>query len=168
MDPLTIALIGSAAIDIIGGIFSGNARRRYADALVREGDRLANDAIDRGREVLARYQIDLSQVMGTQRATFAAQGVDASFGTAAAIARETALFGERDIATIRANAMREARGIRAAARGQAAGQRAQATQDYFGAAASAGWSLYNLRRARVPSSQPAGVTYDAGYGPPMG
>lgn len=145
----TLLLVGSTALSAGSAIASGRANRRYANDLVKEGDRLADDALERGEETADRYRMDLAQLLGAQRASAAASGVDVDFGSAAAIRSETERFGKIDMAQIRENAMREAMGLRRDARAGARQARGQATAQFagaFGTVLAGGanaWDLYN-------------------------
>jgi hypothetical protein len=152
-----ILAVASAASSIFGSISGGNAARRAANASVEEGDRLAEDAIRRGQETARRYQIDLGQLLGTQRARLAAANVDLNQGSAAMLRDQTERTGEEELALIRENARREAFGLRRAGRNQALGLRAQASAQYgqafesvldFGANA---WKLYQGSRTTMRS-----------------
>lgn len=150
-----ILAIASAASSVFGSISGANAARRQANASIAEGDRLAEEAIRRGTEMARRYQVDLGQLLGTQRTRMAASGVDVTQGTAAAVAGETARIGEEELTLIRENARREAFGLRQAGRNQALGLRAQASAQYgqafesvlnFGANA---WEMYRGSRTTM-------------------
>lgn len=123
---LELLALGSA----VGNVLSGRALRRGANAAIAEGDRLADDATARGEELARRYGIDLAQLLGTQRAIGAAQGLDTNQGTLAAIRSDTERIGGEELALIRENARREAFGLRQSGRNQAIGLRAQATGAY--------------------------------------
>jgi hypothetical protein len=57
-------------------------------------------------------------VIGTQRAEFAAQGVDVGSGSAVDVQKDTAYQGEIDALTLRTNAAREAWGYTVEAQGE--------------------------------------------------
>lgn len=149
-------LIASAVLSAGSSVAGGVAQRRAARGAEREGRRLAEDALARGEEGVARYRDDLSQLLGAQTVGAAAQGIDPNQGSAAQIREQTEAIGEEDIATIRLNAMREARGIRSQAGAQAQQLRA-ASIGSFGQAGSTllttgvdAWSSWN--RGRVTQS----------------
>lgn len=77
----------------------------YADAA-------ANDSIKRGGVAEDQQRLQTKAAIGTQRAGFAANGVDVNSGSAANIQDDTAQLGEFDALTIRNNAAREAWGYR--------------------------------------------------------
>jgi hypothetical protein len=154
---LELLAVASALSSIGGNIARGRAARRGANASVAEGERLADDAIARGEELARRYNLDLAQLIGRQRVAGAAQGLDLSQGSLAAIQSDTARIGALDVETIRENARREAFGLRQAGKNQALALRSQATSQYaqafanvldFGANA---WAYQNRRASRVPS-----------------
>lgn len=75
----------------------------------------AQDAEKRGSVDADRYRRQVTQMIGSQRAGFAAGGIDVNSGTAAEIQDDTAAFGEFDALTIANNAAREAWGYRVGA-----------------------------------------------------
>lgn len=77
------------------------------------------DAIERGEESIFAFRGDSKRLLGRQRAIMAARGVDVTQGDARDIAQETRDFIERDVKTLRRNAMREARALRSGANSQA-------------------------------------------------
>jgi hypothetical protein len=83
--------------------------------------RRPTDAIARGAEAEGRSRSQTKQILGTQRAGYAGQGVDVGTGSAVDVAADTTALGELDAMTIRNNAKREAYGYQV----QAAGFRAQ-------------------------------------------
>lgn len=137
MGVVSTIMIAGAAISAGSQIAAGVGARRHARGVEREGERLADDARARGLETESNYRMDLAQLLGTQRTNMAAQGIDTTFGSAAALRAETERFGALDVETIRANTAREARGITANARLQARGLRNQA----LGQFAEAGGTL---------------------------
>lgn len=70
----------------------------------------AKDAITRGAEAEDLFRKQLKGVIGSQRASFAAQGIDVDSGSALDVQKDTAYQGELDALTIRANSAREAWG----------------------------------------------------------
>ena len=167
-------IIASTALSAGGQIASGIGARKYASAVEREGARLGRDAVARGEKDVERYAIDLAGLLGAQRTSVAAQGIDVNQGTAAAIRSETEAFGAEDIQTIRENALREAYGLRHGAKVQAQSLRWQAAGQFgsaFGTLLSGGadaWGVYQRGKgAKVAfgSTLPS-VSYGSGYGPP--
>jgi len=70
-----------------------------------------------GKENAQNYKTQIKQLIGSQRASMAAQGIDISSGSALDIQVETAELGALDALTIRNNAFREAAGYRIEAAG---------------------------------------------------
>lgn len=162
MAALTALIIASSALQAGSAIASARGQRRAASDAATEGNRLATDAIARGEEQTNRYGIQLAQVLGRQRAVAGAIGIDASQGSAAQVTAETEKYGAMDVETIRANAMREARGLRQQGQNQAAALRAGATAAYgqaagaLLAAGAEGWDIYQQGRTlRLASAQRA-------------
>lgn len=73
-------------------------------------DAQAQDAIERGHEDESRYRSGVRDLIGSQRAGFAASGVDVGFGSSVDVQADAAFLGELDALTIRNNAAREAWG----------------------------------------------------------
>jgi hypothetical protein len=78
----------------------------------------SKDAITRGQEAEDQFRKQLKGVIGTQRAQFAAQGIDVGTGSAVDVQKDTAYQGELDALTIRTNAAREAWGFTVQAQGE--------------------------------------------------
>lgn len=107
-----------------GGLYSANGYRQAGDASREMGEfnaRIdlikADDAITRGRVTEGNLRSDTRKLIGSQRAGFAASGVDISDtdSTAQNVVNDTTALSEMDAATIRTNAAREAWGYKAAA-----------------------------------------------------
>lgn len=108
MGALTTALVIGAAGQVYGAVAerkAGAANRRFADAQAR-------DVIDAGEFEATRYEQEVSQLLGSQRAIFGASGVDVNQGSAKALRAQTEAIGAEDAAQIRLNAARQAWGIR--------------------------------------------------------
>lgn len=71
----------------------------------------AHDAIDRGKIEQQQHWRKVAQLKGQQQAAMAANGIDTSFGSAALLAEDTAMFGAEDADTIYKNTLREVQGI---------------------------------------------------------
>lgn len=93
---------------------SANAQERYAARVATQNARMENerarDAIERGTKDAQRFQRQAGQEMGQQNAALAANGIDLTFGSAADVRGDTAMFAREDTATIYENAFREAKG----------------------------------------------------------
>lgn len=89
---------------------AAESQARLAEYNAGVSDLLAKDAIDRGEDEARLVGKQVEQVVGSQRATMAANGIDVGFGTAVDLQADTAWQGELDALQIRTNAMREAWG----------------------------------------------------------
>lgn len=155
-----------AVASFVGGVIRGVGEARASRAARREGAALSRDAIDRGEEEVRRFELQLAQLLGSQRTDIAAQGVDTTFGTAKTLRDEAIQFGLEDVATIRLNAQREARGYRARA-DQAADQFAASSAFTFLNAGVDAWSWYRQnQRMTAPAGAPASAA--PGIGGPRG
>lgn len=90
----------------------GNIRSQQLETNARIGELQAKDAESRGKKDSEEYKKKVKLLIGRQRASFAAQGIDPGTGSALDIQLETAEFGAVDALTIRNNAFREATGHR--------------------------------------------------------
>ncbi len=111
-----------AAISLAGGAMGAQGARQagaYAAAQSEQNaqykEAAAVDAEKRGAVQADQYRRQVGQMIGTQRAGFAANGIDVNSGTAAEIQDDTAAIGEFDALTIANNAAREAWGYRVGA-----------------------------------------------------
>ena len=124
MAVLTALAIGSLAVSAYGAIRQGKALKEagkreneaaqsqaeIVDYNADVADVQAKDAIARGQEEEDRYRQGVRTLIGSQRAGFAAQGVDVTQGSAVDVVADTAYLGELDALTIETNAGREAWG----------------------------------------------------------
>lgn len=88
------------------GIFNA----QLAETNARLARLQAEDAIARGEKEAANHKNRVGQMVGSQRAAMAAQGISVDSGSAAQIQAETYAIGDEDARTIRTNAWREAWG----------------------------------------------------------
>jgi hypothetical protein len=126
---LTAALAGtavSAAGQLYGGIKQKGAANAAASAEEQAAESQAQldeynagvaevqavDAQTRGELAVQQIQQQVKQVIGGQRAAFAAGSIDVSSGSAAEVQADAAYLGAIDAATSRNNAAREAWGYR--------------------------------------------------------
>jgi len=121
MAALTAAMIALSAGSAITGAVG---QRQQAGAVERQGqyqskvfgidadlaERQAEDAIARGHEAELKAGRQTKQLIGAQRAAYAAGGVDISSGTPGDIQADTETLGELDQLTIRNNGALEAWG----------------------------------------------------------
>ncbi len=126
---LTLAGVG-AGVQAIGTYRAGRAQGRaaeeagaaerraaessaaLADYNAAVADIQARDATQRGTEEESKFRQGVDVLIGSQRAGFAAAGVDVGFGSAVDVQADAALLGELDALTIRTNAAREAWGYK--------------------------------------------------------
>lgn len=81
---------------------------------------MAEDAIRRGDRAALQHRKKVRQLIGSQRAALAAQGIDVNAGSAMDVQLDTASLGAQDAETIKNNAWREAWGLRSQASGYGA------------------------------------------------
>lgn len=93
----------------------GQYQKTMADINARNANLQAEDAIKRGDKASSDYKKKVNQTVGSQKAAFAAQGIDISSGSAQDIVAETYNIGNLDAITIKNNAYREAMGYRSQA-----------------------------------------------------
>lgn len=118
-NPLTIAM----AAQVAGGLLGANAAKQAGDAESELGQQNAAFARAQARDALRRGAIDeaqlkqqIGQIIGSQRAGFAAGGLALDSGTPMDLALDTERIGAIDVAQIRLNAANEAWGFRTRAR----------------------------------------------------
>lgn len=118
-----IAGVG-AAVSAVGQVKAGNAAKRAGEAAqaasnseaqisdynANVADLQAQDATQRGALDESRFRTTVRATIGSQRAGFAASGVDVGFGSAVDVQADAAKLGELDALQIRSNAAREAWG----------------------------------------------------------
>jgi hypothetical protein len=116
----------SAALGFLGVAASTGGAIAGADAAMRQGDyqkqiydenaRISqiqsDDALRRSEEMAGRVRANARKVQGSQRAAYAAQGIDVNSGSAIDVQDETMTMGEQDAMTVSNNAWREAWGYR--------------------------------------------------------
>lgn len=110
----------SAATSAYGAIQSANATSAAAAAKAQQdknnailAGNAANDATLRGQVAEQQKANQTNQLLGQQRAGFAANGVDPNSGSAVDLQSDVAGNGELDQLTIRSNSAREAAGYQA-------------------------------------------------------
>lgn len=107
------ALAGAGAgFSAMGSMRAGKAQQKMAQYNAQIAEYQAMDALARGRQAEQRLRTDVKGVIGSQRAAFAASGVDINDidSTAVNVQADTAALGEMDALAIRLNAAREAWG----------------------------------------------------------
>lgn len=105
-----VSALGTAA-GTMASMQQASYQARVAERNAQMESEAARDAYDRGTLERQRYQRQVSQQMGAQRAALAANGVDVGYGSAAAVQGDAAMIAAEDIATINKNTEREARGF---------------------------------------------------------
>lgn len=73
---------------------------------------MSEDAIRRGDRAALEHRKKIRQLIGSQRAALAAQGIDVNSGSAMDTQMDTATLGAYDVETIKNNAWREAWGLK--------------------------------------------------------
>jgi hypothetical protein len=112
-----LAMMGaSMGMGLASAKNNAKAQQNVANYNAQISEIQADDAIVRGRKEEMRHRLGVRGMIGSQRAAFAAGGVDVNDGSALDVQMDTARWGEVDAQTIRTNALREAWGYRVAAR----------------------------------------------------
>lgn len=113
------ASIGGAALSILGAYQKSKSDKKAYDyqAQVDQNNAglagmQARDAIQRGEINASNQRIRTAQLIGTQRAAMAANGVALDEGSPLRVLDDTAFMGEKDALTILDNSNREAWAIR--------------------------------------------------------
>jgi hypothetical protein len=116
-EPTTIALVAGMVLTAGAGLYQADAAKKAGEAQNTIAQRNAEledykgkMAVNIGAVAEENHRAKVRQMVGSQRATLAANGVDLGSGTALDLIGETAEFGEADALTIRYNAAREAWG----------------------------------------------------------
>lgn len=94
----------------------GAYQQQIAEMNARASDDLAKDAVERGKTESSLVRNRARQMLGSQRAGYAGQGVEVNSGTALQIQDETYTMGETDALTVKNNAWREAWGYKTQAK----------------------------------------------------
>lgn len=108
-------MAGGTAFSAVGSSKAGKANQRLAEANAAVAEIQAADAIQRGEIEEGIHRTKVKGIIGSQRAAFAAAGVDVNSGSAVDVQADSAKFGELDALTIRTNAAREAWGYKVGA-----------------------------------------------------
>lgn len=91
---------------------AASGQAKYQEGVARNNEilakRAADDARERGRIDEMNQRFKTNQLVGRQRASLAANGVDVGSGSAIDLIQDTFKIGETDALTIRANAERDA------------------------------------------------------------
>lgn len=98
----------SAIVGAVGTYVSVSTNKKVAEHNADIAEIQAQDAIKRGEKDAIKTRQQGNQVLGAQRAAFAARGLDLQAGTAGDLLDQTAFFSLTDQATDRRNAANEA------------------------------------------------------------
>lgn len=90
----------------------GNYQKNQLQFNAQVAELQATDAINRGNKEASTKKRQTKQIIGSQRAALAAQGIEVNEDTASLIQQDTAGLGAEDVQTIKNNAWREAWGYR--------------------------------------------------------
>lgn len=104
------AQLGISAGSAYGQIQQGKMEKRLSNLQADALEMQATDAIARGAWESTRRRRDTLRLVGSQRAGMAAQGLDVSSGSPAAMITESETVGALDALMIKTNAAREAWG----------------------------------------------------------
>ena len=123
----SVAMLAGTAVSAYSQYSSGPSQRALAEKQANYGEQQAQDALARGVEAERRQRLQTRGVIGAQRASLAAQGVDVNEGSALDVQTSAATIGELDVQTIRRHSQLAARRFRVGAadtraRGQIAAQ----------------------------------------------
>ncbi len=119
-DPVTLLAVASAATSAYGAYNQAKAQQQSMNYQAQVNDRNAKVAEFQAQDAEARGQKEsqiarqrASAMMGAQRASLAARGMDLTGGSAQGLLDDTQYFGELDHETIANNTAKEAWSIRA-------------------------------------------------------
>lgn len=111
--------IAEAGIGLVGSYSQSKAEQAQADFEAsglninkKFAEMQAQDALKLGRQSINRTKKEATQLVGSQRAALAAQGVDVNSGSAATIQQDTLTQAELDALTIETNAFKTAFGYK--------------------------------------------------------
>jgi hypothetical protein len=114
--------LGSAASSIVGGFLQAGLIKKQAEIVEQRAQfnyKMANlhadKVIELGDETAREYMQGVSDLVGRQESTFAAQGVKVGVGVSAAIKQQTRAKANENILKIKNNAWNQAFGIKTGA-----------------------------------------------------
>jgi hypothetical protein len=117
-DPVTATIVAATAVTAVGQVQSGMAARaqgRYETNVANQNAALVRnqqaDAI--AKQAQQRVQLDrkYSQLEGSQQVAFAANGIDAGFGSAKQATEDTSMLRGEDAANLNLNQSDEIKGF---------------------------------------------------------
>jgi len=161
-----------SGIGSLAGAFQGKASLNASADLIEKTNAIntkmaelqAKDAIRRGEGEVKKLRQGIQHVVGSQRAAFAAQGIQVDSGSALAVQESTNYVGELDVITLRNNAFREAFGFKL----QAIKQNLKGTIESSTARFNAGNTLLTGGADFFASSFKATQNFKAGATPDRG
>lgn len=103
-------IAGQTANAIVGDKKNAKAAKKLGEANAQIAERQGADALARGDESVAQVGAQERSLTGSQRASYAAQGIDVNSGSAADVVASDQQLSELDKLTIKRNAQREAHG----------------------------------------------------------
>ena len=98
----------ATGINALGAYQQSKVAGDVAARNAKIADMQAEDALRRGENEAAALRRQVAATKSAQRVSLAAKGLDLTYGTAADLQDQTDFFGEYDVATVRANARKEA------------------------------------------------------------
>ena len=108
----SVASVGSGYAQAKAYEMQGDYQRRMGELNAKLSEAQADDALKRGEKAVVQHKKQVKKLIGAQRTSLAAQGVELDSGSALDIQEESAQLGQIDALTIRNNAWREAWGFR--------------------------------------------------------
>lgn len=106
----SIASMAGTGVKAFGQSSAGTQQRNLYTYNAQVADLQAQDALARGDVLAGRRRLQTEQVIGEDRASLGAQGVDVNKGSAVDVQADARYLGELDAMTIKNNAAREAWG----------------------------------------------------------
>lgn len=110
-----VSQMGNAYVQSRASQQQGRMEKQAAKLNVQLDEMRSADAIKRGQFLEAAQRRKTRGLVGSQRASMAAQGIDLSFGSGRDITQEAMALGEMDAQTTRMNAYKEAFGYKVSA-----------------------------------------------------
>lgn len=143
--------VGSAFTSLFGSIQQSAAVKRAANINAAQLDQRAQQSLVIGNAEAINRRRETRQMVGAQRAGFAASGIVVDSGSAADVVADTLAIGAEDEAIIRNNASRAAWGFREQGKQERYQGKAEGFNRTFGGFSTAlttGAQAYGLYKAR--------------------
>jgi len=116
MGAAAAAMVGLNVLQGTANASMQKAQAKYQASQMNQNAKLANmqaeDSLRRGEEQAYQIRKQSKSLIGSQRASYAAQGIDVSSGSALDVQGDTAALAELDALTIKNNAFKEAMGYK--------------------------------------------------------